>query len=245
MLKRSVNSVFQNKCHILYTDDDYKRKQRREERIMEDVKKVVEALELVERYEYYLFRKAWGKMLLIIGTMFPLGSLLVLNAQIVASFLGIPVDAVGIISALITIVASIALTAIAFSSAHSSRPKTQKSESAREWVHGIIIAIIWFIAFSLTSYSPPALYSVSALLASGFSCLCSYLILRYTPEHTASIEILFLGFMLLAASVPIFLMGETQLALYTALLFFSLSFIITGIYILSTSAKHLTVSASV
>jgi hypothetical protein len=49
--------------------------------------------------------------------------------------------------------------------------------------------------------------------------------------------------MLLIASFPILLMGETQLALYTALIFFSSSFIVTGIFVLSTSGKELSASA--
>jgi hypothetical protein len=210
---------------------------------MEEVEKVVEALGVVERYNSYLFRRAWGKMLLIVGSVFPLGSLLVINAQIVASLWGIPVDIVGIISFVIITVASIALVSIAFGSAHLAKPKKQKEEGSKEWIHGIIIALVWFTAFSLAGYMPPEFFSVSALWASGSSCLITYIILRLTPEHTASIEILILGFMLLIASFPILLMGETQLALYTALIFFSSSFIVTGIFVLSTSGKELSASA--
>ena len=210
---------------------------------MEEVEKVVEALGVVERYNSYLFRKAWGKMLLIVGTVFPLGSLLVINAQIVASLWGIPVDAVGVISFVIITVASIALVSIAFGSAHLAKPKKQKKEGSEEWIHGIIIAFVWFLAFSLAGYMPPEFFSVSMLWASGISCLITYIILRLTPAHTASIEILILGFMLLAASIPILLIGEAQLALYTALIFFSSSFIVTGIFVLSTSGKELTTSA--
>lgn len=206
---------------------------------MEELEKVVEALGVVERYDDYLFRRAWGKMLLITGTLFPLGSLVVLNAQVAAAILGIPVDTVGIISSIITIVASISLIVIVFSSAHSAKPRKQESGKNRDWVHGFIIAIIWFIAFSLSSILPPELLSVSALWASGVSCVSTFFILRYTPEHPAPIEILILGFMLLIASLPILLLGETQPALYTALVFFSLSFVLTGIYVLSSSGKKL------
>ena len=56
---------------------------------MESIDKVLEALSVVERYEEYLFHRAWGRALIIIGTVFPLGIFINMNIQILASASGL------------------------------------------------------------------------------------------------------------------------------------------------------------
>ena len=69
---------------------------------MEELDKVLQALSVVERYEEYLFRKIWGRALIFIGIVLPLGALVSMNAVLVANVIGL--DA-GFISLLATVIA--------------------------------------------------------------------------------------------------------------------------------------------
>lgn len=46
---------------------------------MEELEKVLEALSIVERYDEYLYRRNWGRLLIVIGAVIPLGALINTN----------------------------------------------------------------------------------------------------------------------------------------------------------------------
>ena len=72
--------------------------------MMEALDRVLEALEVVERYEDYLFRRAWGRSLIAIGTLFPLGMVIITNADILAYLTGIDANLVRLVAYAMTIV---------------------------------------------------------------------------------------------------------------------------------------------
>jgi len=57
-----------------------------------EIKKVSQALRIVERYENYLFRKAWGRSLVVQGVLVPFSGMLALMAQPLATILGMNVE---------------------------------------------------------------------------------------------------------------------------------------------------------
>ena len=71
---------------------------------MEELDKVLQALSVVERYEEYLFRKVWGRVLIVIGITFPLGALVNMNAVAVGEAIGLDASFVVLLSSLIAFV---------------------------------------------------------------------------------------------------------------------------------------------
>jgi len=206
---------------------------------MEELDKGVEALEVVERYEEYLFRRAWGRVLLTFGILIPLGFILAMNAQILAQILGLPADAVVLLSSTMTTIVVFGLVVLSFGSARAARSKKFTDPPSRGVLHAAAIGLIWFVAFLSTGFVPEAFAQVSLLWATGGACICTYVILKLTPGHEDYNEILFLGIVLLVASLPLLAVSEQDIAQYLALTVFSVTFILGGLYAISTSSRKL------
>ena len=81
---------------------------------MEEIDKVLEALNVVERYEEYLFNKSWGRALMAIGIILPLGVIVNMNAAVVATAIGIDVEPVSILATILTVLLSFGFVAYTF-----------------------------------------------------------------------------------------------------------------------------------
>ncbi|MCK4568571.1 MAG: hypothetical protein KAU48_14785 [Candidatus Thorarchaeota archaeon] len=195
---------------------------------MESIDKVLEALSVVERYEEYLFHRAWGRALTIIGTVLPLGVFINMNIQILASSMGLDTALILLIANVITIFLCWSLVLSVFFSAWRtvSKDPEQKSSGAK---HGPVIAIIWFAAFILTNFLPEQFAVVSLLWASSIASLLSYLTLRITGSHIQERVMLYLGIMIGVVSLPLLLIADVVLAGYLALVAFSGCFIVAGL----------------
>ncbi len=195
---------------------------------MESIDKVLEALSVVERYEEYLFHRAWGRALTIIGTVFPLGVFINMNIQILASSVGMDTAQLLFIANIITVFLCWGLVVSVFFSAWRtvSKDPEQKSSGTK---HGPVIAIIWFAAFLLTNFIPEQFAVVSLLWASSIASLLSYLTLRITGSHIQERVMLYLGIMIGVVSLPLLLITDVVLAGYLALVAFSGCFIVAGL----------------
>ena len=71
---------------------------------MEELNKVLQALSVVERYEEYLFRKIWGRVLIVIGIVFPLAALISMNAVLVAGAIGLDAELISLLANVIAFV---------------------------------------------------------------------------------------------------------------------------------------------
>ncbi|TFG28372.1 hypothetical protein EU528_11290 [Candidatus Thorarchaeota archaeon] len=195
---------------------------------MEELDKVLQALDVVERYEEYLFRRIWGKMLIVIGIVFPLGALISLNATLLASVISLDASIVSLLANVITFTLLIGYIGYSFYESWKTvgdRP----DEEHRDSKHGPLIGFVWFLAFVLASLLPEDLRLVSLLWAASASCLLTFLILRAVGSH-GRVRILFLlGISLGVISFPLLLISDTVLLGYLALTAFSICFIVAGL----------------
>lgn len=205
---------------------------------MEELDKILQALSVVERYEEYLFRKIWGRALIFIGIVLPLGALVSMNAVLVANVIGL--DA-GLISLLTNVIAFVLCFGfVTYSFFESWKTVASKSEEkSTDSKHGPLIGIVWFVAFVLTGLFPESLRFVSLLWAASASCLVTFVILRAVGSH-GQVRVLFiLGISLGLVSFPLLLITDIVLLGYLALVSFSMCFILAGIVMNRMAAEML------
>ena len=195
---------------------------------MEELDKVLQALSVVERYEEYLFRKIWGRVLIVIGIVFPLGALINLNAVLVANVLGLDAGVVSILANVITFVLSMGFIAYSFFETWKTVDRRTEEETS-DSKHGPLIGIVWFVAFVLTGVFPESLRFVSLLWAASASCLVTFVILRAVGSHGKVTVMFYLGISLFVVSFPLLLISDVVLLGYLAMIAFSICFIVAGI----------------
>ena len=187
---------------------------------MEELEKVLQALSVVERYEEYLFRKIWGRVLIVIGIVFPLCALININAVLVAGAIGLDAEIISLLANAMAIILCCGFFAYSFFESWKTVGSRTEEEST-DSKHGPLIGIVWFVAFALTGLIPESLRLVSLLWAASASCLLTFVILRAVGSQ-GRVRILFvLGISLLISDIV--LLG------YLTLIAFSLSFILAGI----------------
>jgi hypothetical protein len=206
---------------------------------MEELDKVLQALSVVERYEEYLFRKIWGRVLIVIGIVFPFGALVSMNASLVANAIGLEVELVSLLVNLIVLVLSMGFIAYSFFDTWKTVESRPADEEASDTMHGPLIGIVWFVAFVLTGLFPESLRFVAVLWAASASCLASFVILRAVGSHGRVIILLFLGISLGLVSFPLLLITDIALLGYSAMIAFSVCFIIAGITMNQLAARML------
>lgn len=206
---------------------------------MEEVEKVSEALRLVEKYESYLFRKAWGTNLIVWGILVPLNALLILKAKPIADILSMSAEAFMSLASAMTLIAGVATVIYTLTSATIATSRRRKFSFRRDMPHAVAIFLIWFISFNLTTFVPERFGVVSLLWAAGSASLLSYLVLRKVPVHGSYPELLLVGLILLIASLPIAGVTDAALAQTATLVIFAVSFVAGGLYSIITASKAL------
>jgi hypothetical protein len=205
---------------------------------MEEIDKVLEALNVVERYEEYLFNKSWGRALIAIGFILPLGVIVNMNAVVVATALGIEVGYISILATTVTVMLCFGFIAYTFIGAW--RTVKKKSEEKRSGsLHGPLIGITWFVSFTLASLSPESMQMVALLWAASVSCILSFVILRATGGHIQDQLLLYLGLLLGIVSLPLMLLTDQILVGYLATIAFSACFLLGGIMMHRIAARSL------
>jgi len=206
---------------------------------MDDLDKMSKALALLEKYESYLFRKAWGLTLVMIGIMIPLIALLTFMAPSIAPILGISIETFIILTSVIIWIIGMFIIIYSFASASKIYSKKQKFSFRKEMPHIVAISLVWFISFTLIRFAPQNLAFVSILWAAGSACVLSYLILRKVQIHGTYPEILFVGLILLMASIPIVFIDDLVLAEIITIVIFAISFFVGGFYSILTASHVL------
>lgn len=206
---------------------------------MEEVEKVSEALRLVEKYESYLFRKAWGTNLIVWGILVPLNALLILKAKPIADILSMSAEVFMSLASAMTLIAGVATVIYTLTSATIATSRRRKFSFRRDMPHAVAIFLIWFISFNLTTFVPERFGVVSLLWAAGSASLLSYLVLRKVPVHGSYPELLLVGLILLIASLPIAGVTDAALAQTATLVIFAVSFVAGGLYSIITASKAL------
>jgi hypothetical protein len=194
---------------------------------MEELDKVLQALSVVERYEEYLFRKSWGRALIVIGIVLPLGALLSMNAAVISEVVGLDSGLISLLVSLMTVILGWGYVAYTFSEFWRT-PVKQEEKEPSDTKHGPIIGIIWFVCFVLTGLAPEALRIVSLLWAASASCLLTFVVLRAVGSHGNVRILLYLGFSLFITSVPLLVILDPYLLGYLAMIAFSVCFIFAG-----------------
>ena len=204
---------------------------------MEEVEKVTEALRLVERYEEYLFRKAFGVLFIVLGILGPLTGYLISNTQPLANALGISADAFALFTAVIIWIVGCAIILRSFASATVVYQKRHRFSFRRDAPHIIAVILVWFVSFFFVNLAPERLTSVAWLWASATGSVVTYLIVRKT--HGNYPELLLTGLALLITSLPIAAISDLTLAGSISTVTFSASFFIGGLYSTITATRAL------
>jgi hypothetical protein len=195
---------------------------------MEELDKVLQALSVVERYDEYLFRKIWGRVLIFIGILFPLGALVSMNAVLVANVIGLDAGLISLLANVMTFVLCCGFIAYSFFESWktvASKPEEESTDSK----HGPLIGIVWFLAFALTGLLPESLRLISLLWAASASCLLTFVILKAVGSHGRVRVLFYLGLFLGLISIPLLLITDIVLVGYLTLIAFSVCFIVAGI----------------
>jgi hypothetical protein len=205
---------------------------------MEELDKVLQALDVVERYEEYLFRKVWGKALIVIGIVLPLGVLISMNATLLGATLGLDAGILSLLANVFALILCCGFIGYSFFESWKTVDHRQEGEKS-DSKHGPIIGLVWFLAFVSTSIAPESLQLVSLLWAASISCLLSFLILRAVGSHGQVQILLILGLFLGLISFPLLLITDLVLLGYMAMIVFSVGFVLSGIMMNRFAAKML------
>ena len=209
---------------------------------MEEIKKIEEALLIVERYEAYLFKRALGIAFIVCAIVFPLTAFMVLKAQQLAELLNMSTGAFMTLVPTLTLLIGMAVIVYSFTSAHVVTSRMRKTPLNKDITHMIVIFLVWFFAFYLTNYVPEPYTVISWLWAGGLASLTSYWVLKRENPSWAYPELLTVGVICLIFSVPLFLMRGSQLVEALAFLTFSVSFLAGGLHSLINASKELSES---
>ena len=206
---------------------------------MEEVEKVSKALQLVERYEYYLFRKAGGFIFINWGIIVPLFAFIALKAQPIANVLGMSAKAFIIVASIMIWAVGIVITVYLDVSAMIVASRMTKTPFRRHITHMVAIFLIWFISIILSNFVPERFEAVSMLWAASCASLLTYVVIRKVSAPGSYPEILFIGLILLVASLPISSINDIGLAQIATLMTFTISFVAGGLYSIITASKEL------
>ena len=206
---------------------------------MESINKVLEALSVIERYEEYLFNRAWGRAFSIIGTVFPFSILIGLNLSALAPSVGSEFGTLVFIIHVLALFFCWGLVMYSFAGAWRTAVRDLPEKKEHDSKHGVIIGALWFICFMLANLAPETLTIIAMLWASGVSCFLTYVVLKITGSHVQERIILTLGLLLILLSLPILLITDIVLSQYASLLVFSISFITASAMMHRLAAKTL------
>jgi hypothetical protein len=209
---------------------------------LEEIRKIEEALLIVERYEAYLFKRALGIAFIVCGVAFPLTAFMVLNAEPLAELLNMSSGTFVTFVPTITLLVGMAAVIYSFTSAHVVTARMRKTPVRKDLTHMVVMFLVWFLAFYLTNYVPEPYTAVSWLWAGGVASLISYSVLKRENPSWVYPELLIVGVICLTVSVPLLLMGGSQLVEGLAFLTFGVSFIAGGFHSLINASRELSES---
>jgi hypothetical protein len=209
---------------------------------MEDLEKIGEALRLVERYEAYLFRRALGIAFIVCGVVFPLSAFMVLKAQSLADLFNLGAEAFVAFAPTILLLVGMAIIVYSFTSAHVVTARMRKTPVKKDLPHMVVLFLVWFFSFYLTNYAPEPYMAISWLWAGGIASLISYSILKREDSNWYYPELLIVGVICLVVSIPLLMIGDSQLIEVLAFLTFSVSFIAGGFHSIINASKELSES---
>lgn len=209
---------------------------------MEDLEKIGEALKLVERYEAYLFRRALGIGFIVCGVVFPVTAFMVLKAQPLAELLNMSAEAFVAFAPTITLLVGTVIIIYSFTSAHVVTSRMRKTPVRENLSHIILMFLIWFFSFYLTKYTPEPYTAISLLWAGGGASLISYSVLKRENPSWYYPELLSVGAICLAVSIPLLMIKGSQLVEAIAFLTFCASFIAGGVHSFINASRELSES---
>lgn len=202
-----------------------------------EVEKVTEALKLVERYEEYLFRKAFGVLLIVFGILMPVTGYLISNSQSLANVLGVGANAFAVFTVAMVWIIGYAIMLRSFASAAIVYQKSHRFSFRRDAPHMAAVILVWFVSFFLLNFAPERLMPVAWLWTTGTSSMVTYMIIRKT--HGNYPELLLTGLALLITSIPIAAISDSALAMSMSRVTFSSSFFMGGLCSTITAARTL------
>ncbi len=201
---------------------------------MHELRKLNEAIVVVEKYSDYLARKAWGKTLIIWGIIAPIGLILYFSSPTLSALFNMDRNSFSTLTSFTIVLIGIGITLYNFLTASRVlKTKDDRSVSSpkKSSLHGIIIGFIWFFLYLLAGVIPDPYSVVSSVWAAGLAIIISYVLLK-NFFHDTFPELLLVGIILLIASLPLVIIAvvDWELARIITVIIFSISFLAGGFY---------------
>ncbi|MFW9974207.1 MAG: hypothetical protein ACFFDQ_02925 [Candidatus Thorarchaeota archaeon] len=194
---------------------------------MEELEKVQQAQSIVERYDEYLFRKIWGRMLIAIGLVLPLSALVYSSYVALAMESVFAAMVISFSANIITLVLCLGFVTFAlFVSWNIIKQNPRRGHIASKYK--LAICIVWFATFVLAFLFPEPLRFVSILWAASVSTLFTLVNLKAVGLDRRDNILLYLGSVLILASIPILLISGIPLSGYIVIIACSASLILAG-----------------
>ncbi len=195
---------------------------------MEELEKVQQAQSIVERYDEYVFRKTWGRVLIAIGLVLPLSALVSSSSVSIAMeslFASIVISFWANIITLVLCLGFVTFALFVSWNIIKQNPRRGYIDSK----HKLAICIVWFATFVLAFLFPEPLRLVSILWAASISTLFTLANLKAVGLDRRDSILLYLVSVLFLASIPIFLFSGIPFSEYIVIAALSMSFILAGI----------------
>ena len=197
------------------------------------------ALNVVEKYEGYLFRRALGMALIICGILFPTTAIMVLNAQTIAGLLNINAEAFRSLGPTIVLLVGAALIVYIFTSTNIVASRMRKESVWKDLPRMIFLFLVWFFAFYLTSFVPEPYSIISWLWAGSGASLLSYLLAGRDHANARFNELVIISFLCFFSSIPLLFVQNDSYVMTVTFLVFSASFVLGGVYSIFIASKML------
>jgi hypothetical protein len=210
---------------------------------MENLVKVSESFLIIDRYSDYLYRKAWGKVLIIWGIILPL-TIVIFNFSTQLSMItSIDTIFLKFFATSLSVLLGTGLTLYIFISVPKmtlTKKKEDEDSSVISHHHGLILGITWFLLFQVPNFILEPFNTVSYVLVSSIALIISFILLKRV--HGTYKELLITGIILLISTIPLVLLlliNLVVLAQIATAIVFAISFLSGGLYSMQIAANIL------
>ena len=200
---------------------------------MENLENINKTILIIDKYSDYLYRKSWGKVLIIWGIILPLVFVSFFQSSQLAVIFNIEIAFFKVIFTSLAIVVGAGLTFSIFVSVSRLTLSKQEEKYVSTFFsryHGIILCFTRYLSFQLPSLVPEPFNIVAFVLTGGIALIFSYFLLQ--KVHGSYKELLITGSFLLISTIPLSALSLVDPILTQSIttFVFGFSFISGGLY---------------
>ncbi len=210
---------------------------------MKNLGNISDTFLIIDRYSDYMYRRAWGKVMIIWGILLPLTiTIFTLNTQL-SILLDVEEIFLKFLATGLCVLFGTSFTLYIFLSVPKLTLRTKEEDEPSSIIghyHGILLGLTWFILFQIPNFIIAPFHIVSYVVVSSIALIFSYLLLE--KIHGRYKELLISGTVLLMSSIPLTLMVFLDLivlAQISTAIVFAYSFLSGGFYSMYMAGKIL------